>query len=377
MKKLRKNDPVLVLLIAFFGGMLIIWAAWFGYESYMDSREYTIDDVNGIWVYKFDDGQHDVLYIHDGRMEYIRYETEDERPTGFDWYLAMKMNTVPEGTFNTLSLVGIEDQERTQGGHTIWGSDSMDEIKFEFRRNKLYTPGIWGERKFVRAKVEDYPHIVRFVKELERRYELSASALPLEIGEVRCFNRWGATENEFDSFLCIQITNPNPFIIDVASVKLSWEGHDKTRSIGVSSIPANSSKTYVVNFSCRDILGLGKTVNPTECTIGFNRYRVFDGEDKPIVEITDSRVIRDERFGRVTQIEVDTKATDALDDKWDSYDLFAIFYKQDKIVGVATGNGKLESIGEPDVMTYVSRTNDYDRYEVVVVNSYKGPFYDR
>lgn len=168
MKKLWKNDPVLVLLIAFFGGMLIIWAARFGYESYMNSREYTIDDVNGIWVYKFDDGQHDVLYIHDGRMEYIRYEKEDERPTGLDWYLAMKMNTVPEGTFNTLSLVGTEDQERTQGGHTIWGSDTKDEIKFEFRRNKLYKQGFFGETKFVRAKEEDYPHIVRFVKELGR-----------------------------------------------------------------------------------------------------------------------------------------------------------------------------------------------------------------
>ena len=95
------------------------------------------------------------------------------------------------------------------------------------------------------------------------------------------------------------------------------------------------------------------------------------------MEITDSRILRDEKSGHVTQIEVDTREASVTEDKVPLYDLFALFYKQDEIVGVATGMGQHEYINEPDVMRYVSWIDDYDRYEIVVVNQYVRPLFDR
>lgn len=46
------------------------------------------------------------------------------------------------------------------------------------------------------AKAEEHPHIVKMANELDRRYQMSLSKQPLEIGEVHCYNRAGATDKE-------------------------------------------------------------------------------------------------------------------------------------------------------------------------------------
>ena len=52
-------------LIVFALVLLLTVGAVAGYEIYMNTREYTIDDLNGIWTCELDSGQHFVLYIHD------------------------------------------------------------------------------------------------------------------------------------------------------------------------------------------------------------------------------------------------------------------------------------------------------------------------
>ena len=140
------------------------------------------------------------------------------------------------------------------------------------------------------AKAEEHPHIVKMANELDRRYQMSLSKQPLEIGEVHCYNRVGATDNMLDSFVCVRIKNPNPYRIDTAYVKLRWEGYPEEVTAVVSSIPANSDRLYVENITCRKLFGLGKTIDPTECTVEYNGYAVSeDKNDEPLAEDIDAR----------------------------------------------------------------------------------------
>ncbi|MBO4627582.1 MAG: hypothetical protein J5645_06375 [Lachnospiraceae bacterium] len=367
-----KKDLIILAVLLLLGG-----AAKLGYEIYMNTREYTIDDINGVWTCKHNDGKHYVMYIHDGRMDFMRYEKEDESVSGFDYYRAMTMQELPDGTFNTFSWRGIPDLERSESQ----GSEASisDLYEFEFRRNRIYHRlVIAGENEFVRATEEEYSHIVKMSKELDRRYQLSRSGKPLEVGEAHCYTRVGATADTYDSFLCVQITNPNSYRIDVAHVKLRWDGYSEGVTAAVRSIPANSTGVYVVDITCRELFGLGKTIDPTECSVEYNGYAASaDTNDNPIVEVTDSRVIKDESTGKVKAVEVDAKPADLADNKDSYYDLYALFYLQGKIVGVATGYGSVEDIDQPDIMQYVSEIKEYDRCEVIVVNRYSLPIYSR
>ena len=106
------------------------------------------------------------------------------------------------------------------------------------------------------------------------------------------------------------------------------------------------------------------------------REYTIDDLTNPVVEVTGSRVIRDDSTGKVKTIEVDTRLAD-LADKNSGYDLRAIFYKQGEIIGVAMGYGDREDVDRPDVMTEVSDIGEYDNYEIFVVNNYQRPIFDR
>lgn len=378
MKKAWKKHPLSVSLMILLGVLILIGLTKLIWDFYWECKEYTIEDINGIWVHDMKEGGHSVMYIHDGWVDYVWYTEDDESSTGFDFFYSMKMKTLPEGSFNTFSWWGIVDNERTELQSWTGDTEFKNAYEFEFRRNKIYRKVIGGEAEYVRGTAEENPHIVKMVNKIEKSYELSENGLPLEVNEVRCLNRVGVTQDTYDSFLYITVTNPNPFRIDGAYATLRWEGYQKNHQRSLDSIPANSTVTYVLNVSFRDILGLGQTIDPTECTLNYNRYCVTTGENEtPLVEITDSRVIREEPSGLVKEIEVDTKALDLSENKWPNYDLFAIFYLQDEMVGVATGLGSMETIDQPDVMSYVSEIRDYDHYDIVVVNKYKTPLHDR
>lgn len=106
------------------------------------------------------------------------------------------------------------------------------------------------------------------------------------------------------------------------------------------------------------------------------REYTIDDLTNPVVEVTGSRVIRDDSTGKVKTIEVDTRLAD-LADKNSGYDLRAILYKQGEIIGVAMGYGDREDVDQPDVMTEVSDIGEYDNYEIFVVSNYQRPIFDR
>ena len=368
-------------LIVFALVLLLTVGAVAGYEIYMNTREYTIDDLNGIWTCELDSGSHCVLYIHDGRMDLMVYEKTNEKETsGFDTYRAMVMEPIPEGSFNKVSWTGTFDLERTGSQSSTYGLLNRDGYEFEFKKNRIYQRGFLtgGELKYVRGTEEEHPHVVRMSKALDQAYQLSLSQKPLEIGELHCYSIVGAAKDGYyDSFLCIRITNPNSFLIDWAYATLRWEGYSKGIEVTLNSIPAGSTGVYVGRMSCKDMFGVGNITDPAECSLEIDNYNISaELNTNPVVEVTGSRVIRDDSTGKVKTIEVDTRLAD-LADKNSGYDLRAIFYKQGEIIGVAMGHGDREDVDQPDVMTEVSDIGEYDNYEIFVVNNYQRPIFDR
>ena len=125
------------------------------------------------------------------------------------------------------------------------------------------------------------------------------------------------------------------------------------------------------------MFGVGNITDPAECSLEIDNYSIStEHNTNPVVEVTGSRVIRDDSTGKVKTIEVDTRLAD-LADKNSGYDLRAIFYKQGEIIGVAMGHGDREDVDQPDVMTEVSDIGEYDNYEIFVVNNYQRPIFDR
>lgn len=364
-------------LIVFALVLLLTVGAVAGYEIYMNTREYTIDDLNGIWTCELDSGQHYVLYIHDGRMDLMRYERKDESDArGMDRYRAMVMDTVPEGTFNKISWRGNFDLERTGSQNSVHGLYDGDGYEFEFKRGRIYQRGfiLGGEVKYVRGTEAEHPHIVKMSKALDQAYQLSLSQKPLEIGELHCYSIVGAAKDGYyDSFLCIRITNPNSFHIDWAYATLRWEGYPKGIGVTLNSIPAGSTGVYVGWMSCKEMFGVGNITDPAECSLEIDNYSIStEHNTNPVVEVTGSRVIKDDSTGKVKTIEVDTRLADP-EGKYASYDLRAIFYKQGEIIGVATGYGETGDTDQPDVMADVSDIGEYDNYEIIVVNKYLPP----
>lgn len=158
------------VLIVLGVGLLLALGIKIGYEIYMNTREYTAEDLDGVWVFDSGTGRRHVLYIHDGRMDYIRYEKKDESSSGaYDKYIAMTMEAVPEGTFKTFSWWGLIDLERTASQGST-GFTSADNLKFDFKRNRIYEHAPLEDREFVRGKEEDHPHIVSVAKTLDQYY---------------------------------------------------------------------------------------------------------------------------------------------------------------------------------------------------------------
>ena len=362
------------VLIALAVGVLLAAGIKVGYEIYMNSREYTIDDINGVWTAEMESGYHCVMYIHDGRIDYMRYEYQDERDgRGFDKYRALIMQTVPEGSFNTFSWKASFDLERTGSQNSTYGIESYDEYEFEFRRGKIYQGGflLGGELAFSRAKEEEHPHIMDLSRTLDQNYQLAQSKQPLEVVEMHVFDQALTTDNGI--FLYAGITNPNPYRIDTVYATLRWEGYSGEVRVPLQSIAANSTGTYVALVSCSIAFGPEGVTDPAECSLEYNIYEISAKYgDHPIVEVTDSRVIRDEKTGKVKGLEADTRVLD-LTDKSDYYELYALFYKQGGIAGVARGVGYLEDIDQPDSMEFVSDIGEYDNFEIIVVNHYKLP----
>ena len=213
-------------LIVFALVLLLTVAAVAGYEIYMNTREYTIDDLNGIWTCELDSGSHCVLYIHDGRMDLMVYEKTNEKETsGFDTYRAMVMEPIPEGSFNKVSWTGTFDLERTGSQSSTYGLLNRDGYEFEFKKNRIYQRGFLtgGELKYVRGTEEEHPHVVRMSKALDQAYQLSLSQKPLEIGELHCYSIVGAAKDGYyDSFLCIRITNSQfvPYRLGVCDIAM-------------------------------------------------------------------------------------------------------------------------------------------------------------
>ncbi len=359
------------VLIVLGVGLLLALGIKIGYEIYMNTREYTAEDLDGVWVFDSGTGRRHVLYIHDGRMDYIRYEKKDESSSGaYDKYIAMTMEAVPEGTFKTFSWWGLIDLERTASQGST-GFTSADNLKFDFKRNRIYEHAPLEDREFVRGKEEDHPHIVSVAKTLDQYYQLSLSQKPLVIDEMQVFE---STEESGDKpviFLCARITNPNPYRIDTVRATLRWEGWSEEVTVSLPSLPANSSGIYVGHGSLAAKPGQDFSLDSAECSLTYNIYEVStDTKDNPVAEVVDSCVITDEKTGRVKEISVDTKTVDTSD-KYNSYELYALFYKQGRIVGAAWGSGRIEGLEQSEVMQFVSDIAAYDNCEISVASYYK------
>ena len=114
MKKAWKKHPLSVSLMILLGVLILIGLTKLIWDFYWECKEYTIEDINGIWVHDMKEGGHSVMYIHDGWVDYVWYTEDDESSTGFDFFYSMKMKTLPEGSFNMFSWWGIVDNERTE-----------------------------------------------------------------------------------------------------------------------------------------------------------------------------------------------------------------------------------------------------------------------
>lgn len=365
MKKKKLKVFGVIFLFCLLGGI-------FGYSLYKEkTQKISIKDLEGVWVEKTKEERHCVIYIHDGIMDYHSYEDEKERDCSYNRHMACSMEKFPDNSTQPISWSAKCDNARSR---SVSSNAEDYYYKFEYKHWKLYQKVMAGSpREFVRDSKENHPHIVNLAESLDRSYEASQTALPLEVDKLYCFNRVGADEDSYDSFICAEITNPNPFVIKHGHAKLTWKDDSENVYAGTFFIPANSKMIYVDSMSSNGKELHGNASADVGCEITYDKYDLSFEEEKPLAEVVDSQVVKDETTGKVKEILVNVKTdyppepfTEKGDELYVYYELYAVFYKQDEIVGVAKGSGDLGSLDEPDVMSYVSDISDYDRYEVYI-----------
>ena len=349
------------------------------YDQYKKAtRVITLEDLNGLWVEKTKEDRHAVLYIHDGRMEYWRYEDQEEIYHEGDLFSSEVIERFSEGSTQPISWLGELDSERSRNAWIPFreqedeGHGWKDYREYTYKNGKIFRKEANSKTVFVRGKEEEHSHIIGITKALDRNFEASESALPLEVGKPYCYHRMGATESTYDSFLCVEITNPNPFCIEHAYVEINWTDGFGKQEVGPFKLDANSKKIYVTDMFCRGRSFREGVKTQATCAISYNRYYlIFDEES--LVKIKDSQVVKDETTGLVKEILVNVDVSQPSEpssswgeDLYVDYDLYAVFYKNNEIVGVATGVtwwGR----ERPETMPYVSKISDFDRYEVYAI----------